>query len=205
MTSRVTRHRIAAAGGLGYFLLTLIGIALSPIVDLGANTRDIQAYFASVSPERAVLSVYLVCLASVWLLAFVLHISNNDSVGARAGHILTGVGVSILTLTACCVSAAVVAGPIAQPLLPLASAASWAAQVPFAITGLSLAASGRLPTWLAAIGGIIAAGVIVSVPFAAQSPIVHVPATLLGLWYATTSIRTLRLPQRTVTAANTHA
>jgi len=47
--------------------------------------------------------------------------------------LLAGVGVAMLAITACSVSATVITGQSSQSLLPLASAASWAGQVPFAL------------------------------------------------------------------------
>ena len=183
--------RATAALGIGYLVLTMTGLVLAPMLDLGASGPEVRNYLRTVDTASFIAGGYLQLAAFVILLAFLVRLSAPAQpvvgrlAGAGATFALTCVGTGMAISGAVVLHHRTVALATATVLMTAASLLTWISLIGLAVAlgalGSATLASRELPRWMnwSALG--TAVGLAVSVPFASTG-IAHVPAAFFDLW-----------------------
>jgi hypothetical protein len=194
-----------AWAGLAYLPLSLAGLALAPLPDVGADAGEVQRFLTSASPLPYAAGGITELLAYLSLLVFAVGlISPARASGHRsAAVILAPLGAALamatITIAAALVGAVVLTdslpAPTARVVLTAGSLATWLSVAGIALTLAALAALGprgtSLPRWSARAAALVAVLLAAAIPFA-ETPLAHTPALLLDIWVLTTAAILLR-------------
>jgi hypothetical protein len=194
-----------AWAGIAYVALSLTGLALAPLPDLGADAREMQRFLTSVSPLPYAAGGVTELLAYLCLLMFAVGlISPARALGHRGAAVMLaplGAAMAAVTLItgAALVGAVVLTRtlplPTAQAMLAAGSLATWLSVAGIALTLAALAALGplgtSLPRWSARAAAVVAVLLAAAIPFA-ETPWAHTPALLLDIWVLIAAVILLR-------------
>ena len=185
------QSRATGALGIGYLVLTMTGLVLAPMLDLGASGPAVDHYLRTVDTASFIAGGYLQLAAFVTLLAFLVRLSARAQpvvgrlVGAGATFALACIGTGLAISGAVVLHHRTVARATATVLMTSASLLTWISLIGLAVAlgavGFATLASRELPRWMgwSALG--TAVGLAVSVPFASAG-IAHVAAAFFDLW-----------------------
>jgi hypothetical protein len=197
--------RWAAWAGLGYLALSLTGLALAPLPDLGTDAGGVQRFLGSVSPPAYAAGGIAELFAYLSLLMFAIGLTAPARAAQPRGTAVilapigAGLAAAAITTAAALVGAVVLTRPLpvatAQVVLGAGSLATWLSVAGIALMLAALVALGvrgtSLPRWAGGAAAVVAVLLATAIPLA-QTPWAHAPALLLDAWILLTAVILLR-------------
>lgn len=204
-TARPGRRPWTALAGIGYVVLSVAGLALAPLPDLGSGPAAFQHFRDAAHAPAYVAGGCAVLLAYLALVAFAIGVTAPGRRSGRGpGGAVLAVAGAVLAIGVMAMAAALVGSVVltpalktetAQALVSAGSMATWLSVLGVATMLAGIAALGSpgtgLPRWAEWVAGGLAVAVAAAVP-AAESQLAHVPALLFDVWVLVVAVLVMR-------------